>query len=137
MEEFLIESAQEMVKFGASFGRELSQSSVLAIVGDLGAGKTHFCKGVCEAFGYPETTSPTYTLVNEMVSSKTEVYHFDFYRIKNIADLWEIGWEDYLEKDGVILAEWADLFPEAFPENTIWLKISHEPDGRKVTVKRP
>ena len=137
MKEVIIKSEKEMLDFGFSFGEKLLSGSVIALVGDLGAGKTHFCQGVCQSFGYLECTSPTFTLVNELVTQDVPVFHFDFYRMKTIQELWEIGWEEYLDKEGIILAEWADLFPEAFPENTIWIKITHNDRGRKLTIIFP
>ena len=135
MEEIWINSAEEMVSFGETFTNRLSEGATVAIVGNLGAGKTHFTKGVCQGLGNADSSSPTFTLVNEVITESLPVYHFDFYRIKQVEELYDLGWDDYLEKGGVVIAEWADLYPELFPEGTIWLKIEHHEDRRRVLIK--
>lgn len=135
MEEFLIKSETEMEKFGEKFVARLLPSGTLALVGDLGAGKTHFTKGLARGLGYEDCSSPTFTIVNEMTARASKLFHFDFYRIKEVEELWDLGWEDYLEREAVVVAEWANLYPELFPENTIWVKIAHEGINRRVFIK--
>ena len=137
MEELFIRNAEEMITFGEGYAKSLKAGDILAIVGDLGAGKTHFTKGVAAGLGYADCTSPTFTLVNESHGGDYDLYHFDFYRIKKEEELWSLGWDEYLEKGGVVIAEWADLFPEVFPAHTTWMKIQHEKGGRVVKIMKP
>jgi len=134
MKKYSVESSESMIGLGVELGRNLAAGAVIALVGDLGAGKTHFTKGVCQALGAEEATSPTYTLVNEILDGKLPLYHFDFYRVKQVEELYDLGWDGYLEKCGVVVAEWADLYAELIPENALWIKIEHVADGRAVTV---
>lgn len=141
MEEYQINSPEEMMALGGRLAEEFSTGGVLALVGDLGAGKTHLVKGLARALGHEEGTSPTFSLVNEYVGTVNEqrvpVYHFDLYRMKREEEAWEIGWGEYLEREGVVVAEWADLFPELFPPETVWIKIEHDEEKRRVSVIRP
>lgn len=119
-----IEGEQEMMELGAAIGRELESGDVLALVGNLGAGKTHFVKGLLKGVGCRvEATSPTFGLVHEYAGGRVGVFHFDFYRLEQASDLEGIGWYDYLDADGVVVVEWADKFPELMPDWTIWLGI--------------
>ncbi len=136
MEELLIQTSNEMVQFGADIGATLQAGAVVALVGDLGVGKTHFTKGVCLSQEAGDTTSPTYTLVNEMTEGNLPIFHFDFYRVKVVEELYDLGWDDYLDRQGIIVAEWADLYPELIPANALWIKIEHVEGGRKVTIAR-
>lgn len=137
MEEYHINSPEEMLALGRRLAVDLKKGDVLALIGDLGAGKTHLSKGICAGLGYSAVSSPTFSLVNELRGQEHEVFHFDFYRIKQQEELWSLGWDEYLERNGIIIAEWANLFPEVFPEQAIWVKIITEGEGRKVFIKRP
>jgi len=109
-------------------------ASVVALVGDLGAGKTHFVKGLVEGAGYEgDVTSPTFSLVREYQGAVAEICHFDFYRIEHEVELWELGWEDYLDRSSVLAVEWADRFPDAIPDGAIWVDLEHvaEPFGTR------
>ena len=87
---------------------------MLAYRGDLGAGKTAFTRGLARGLGYTEpVTSPTYTIVNEYLGGRLPLFHFDMYRLSSDDDLWDIGWEDYLERGGVCAVEWSENVPEA------------------------
>ncbi len=111
---------------GRLLAETLQPGSVVALSGDLGAGKTHFAKGVVAALGgNPEdVTSPTFTLVHEYREGRLPVFHFDFYRLEEASELRGVGWEDYLLEDGVLLVEWAERFPSALP-----------PDARRVRLR--
>ncbi len=134
MKEVIINSAEEMIELGATIGKSLSAGAVVAMVGDLGAGKTHFTKGLCRSQGGNDTTSPTFKLVNEIPGKPHWVFHFDFYRVKAVEELLDLGWDDYLDREGVVVAEWADLYPELIPEEALWIKIEHVSEGRKVII---
>ena len=123
-----------------NLGRELAKVAragwVVALVGDLGAGKTHWTKGfVAEAGSTAEVTSPTFGLVHEYGGGRFPVFHLDFYRLKSAAELLALGWDELLEQEGVIIAEWGDKFPEMLPPETVWLHFTVEPDGSR-TVRR-
>ena len=111
-----------------AFAREWAQSlvpnDVVALVGDLGAGKTHFVKGLLQGLeSADEVTSPTFTLIHEYRSGRLPIFHFDFYRLNQLSEITEIGFDDYLDEGGIAVIEWADRFPQALPERTRWLKI--------------
>ena len=119
-------SPEETQALGRALAATLQKGSVVALTGDLGAGKTHFTKGLVEALGGnpAEVTSPTFTLVHEYREGRLPVFHFDFYRLEEASELRGIGWEDYLFEDGVLVVEWAERFPAALPEGTIRVRFS-------------
>ena len=107
--EFITNSPQETENLGAALGRILKPGTILAYRGDLGAGKTAFTRGLASGLGYKEpVTSPTYTIVNEYLGGRLPLFHFDMYRLASSDDLWDIGWEDYLERGGVCAVEWSE-----------------------------
>ena len=100
---------------------------VLGVVGELGAGKTHLTQGIMEGLGSSEAAaSPTFSLVHEHADGRLPACHFDFYRLKNESELDGIGWEEYLDGETVLIVEWANLFPDALPEEASWLLLEHE-----------
>ena len=114
-----------MVSLGVEFASTLESGSVLGLIGDLGAGKTHFSKGIVEGLDSDDlVTSPTFSLVNEYRGGRLPVFHFDFYRMESIDELESVGWEEYLDQEGVLLVEWADKFPDSLPDGTIWCRFS-------------
>jgi tRNA threonylcarbamoyladenosine biosynthesis protein TsaE len=130
--EFLA-SEEETYLFGMRLADQLKPGDILALVGDLGAGKTQLTKGITAGLGSAaEVSSPTFALVQEYVGGRLPVYHFDLYRLESQGELWNIGWDDYLEGNGVCVVEWADKFPHALPSPARWLRLSHEAHGRKV-----
>lgn len=105
---------------------------VIALVGGLGAGKTHWTKGFVAGTGSrAEVTSPTFGLVHEYPGGSLPLFHFDFYRLNSAAELLALGWDEYLDQGGVVIAEWGDKYPELLPETTIWLHFTIEPDGSR------
>ena len=121
--EFLTNSPEETEKVGAALGKILNPGTVLAYRGDLGAGKTAFTRGLARGLGYSEpVTSPTYTIVNEYLGGRLPLFHFDMYRLASSDDLWDIGWEDYLERGGVCAVEWSENVDDAM-ENAVWVTI--------------
>jgi len=107
--------------------------SVIALCGGLGVGKTCWTKGLVAALGSSaEVTSPTFALVHEYPGACMPVFHLDFYRLKESRELIALGWDEYLDAGGVIIAEWADKFPELLPPLTIWLSFSIEADGSRL-----
>ena len=115
--EFLTNSPEETEKVGAALGKILTPGTVLAYRGDLGAGKTAFTRGLARGLGYAEpVTSPTYTIVNEYLGGRLPLFHFDMYRLASSDDLWDIGWEDYLERGGIAAVEWSENIEDALED---------------------
>ena len=111
---FLTNSPEETEALGERLAKVLRPGTVLAYRGDLGAGKTAFTRGLARGLGYREAvTSPTYTIVNEYLGGRLPLFHFDMYRLRSDDDLWDIGWEDYLDRNGVCAVEWSENVPEA------------------------
>ena len=121
--EFLTNSPEETEKVGAALGRILTPGVVIAYRGDLGAGKTAFTRGLARGLGYAEpVTSPTYTIVNEYLGGRLPLFHFDMYRLASSDDLWDIGWDDYLDRNGVCAVEWSENVADAL-EDAILITI--------------
>ncbi|MFM2196640.1 MAG: tRNA ((37)-N6)-threonylcarbamoyltransferase complex ATPase subunit type 1 TsaE [Verrucomicrobiota bacterium] len=117
---------------GARFAAKADAGDVIALVGNLGAGKTHWTKGFVAAIDpNAAVTSPTFAILNEYRSGKLPVFHFDFHRLKSAEELLALGWDEYLEESGIVICEWADLFPELMPQQTQWLEIRHLSDGSR------
>ena len=116
----------ETLAAGAELAEQLAADSVVALTGDLGAGKTCLTRGIARGLGFEgDTGSPTFSLVHEYRGGKLPIFHFDFYRLESIDELHAIGWDEYLEQGGVTIAEWADKFPAAIPEGAVWISLSH------------
>jgi len=127
------DTPEAMVELGRSAARQLGPGSVVALVGGLGAGKTHWTKGLVAGIGSAvEVTSPTFGLVHEYPGGEMTVYHLDFYRLESPGELIALGWDEYLDAGGLIIAEWGDKFPELLPADARWLHFSIEEDGCRV-----
>lgn len=121
-----------MEDLGREVALGLVSGAVLGLVGGLGAGKTHFTKGLAAGLGFGGgVTSPTFSLVHEYRGGALPLFHFDFYRLDSAEALLGIGWDEFLEEDGVVVAEWADLFPELMPEGSRWIRFAVNPDGSR------
>lgn len=133
--ERVVRDEEEMEALGAALGAELPAGSVLALVGGLGAGKTRMVKGLARGAGYGgEVTSPTFALVHEYRGGRLPLFHLDLYRLKSADELLAIGWDEFLDEGGIVIVEWADLFPELLPPATRWLRFEVLPEGgRRVT----
>lgn len=133
-----IETVEEMMKLGAAAARLATAGSVIGLVGDLGAGKTHWVKGFVAKMGcVAEVTSPTFGLVHEYRGGRMPVSHFDFYRLGSAEELIAMGWDEYLEAGGVVVAEWADKFPSIMPPETQWFYFTIGEDGARIVSDRP
>ena len=129
----LLADADATLALGRDLGHLVQAGDVLALIGDLGAGKTTLTQGLMQGLGYQEeVTSPTFSIVQEYRGGRLEVFHFDFYRIEEEHELLDLGWDDYLDRDGVIIVEWPALHPDLLPKNTRWLKLSHQDEGRLI-----
>ena len=134
--EFITNSPEETEKIGAKLAEQLIPGAVIAYRGDLGAGKTAFTRGLARGLGCTEqVTSPTYTIVNEYLSGKMPLFHFDMYRLHSADDLFDIGWEDYLERGGICAVEWSENVADAL-ENAITVNIEKLGDEeRRITIE--
>ena len=134
--EFITHNPAETEAVGAALARALHPGAVIAYRGDLGAGKTAFTRGLAQGLGCSEqVTSPTYTIVNEYLSGKMPLFHFDMYRLGSADDLWDIGWEDYLDRMGVCAVEWSENVDEAM-EDAIFVTIEKLGDeDRRITIE--
>ena len=133
--EFITTSPEETEKIGFRLGNELKPNTVLAYTGDLGAGKTAFTRGLARGLGASDrVTSPTYTIVNEYLSGRLPLFHFDMYRLDSSEDLWDIGWEDYLLRGGICAVEWSENVSDAL-ENPLLVQIEKlDETTRKITI---
>ncbi len=118
---------------GEELGRRLAPGDVLSLVGDLGAGKTVFVRGAGRGLGCDGVSSPTFLIVQEY-RGKYPVFHCDFYRLRSIGDLDGIGWDDYLQGQGIVLIEWGDLIPDALPGE--FLEVRIDPVGQSDDARR-
>ncbi len=120
------EAAKEFVK-------EMGEGKVFAFYGKMGAGKTTFIKALCEVLGVEDViTSPTFAIINEYTDGKGDpIYHFDFYRIKKLEEVYDMGYEDYFYSGNLCLLEWPELIEDILPENVIKVTIEEQPDGTR------
>ena len=134
--QYITNSPAQTESVGAALGKILPAGTVIAYRGDLGAGKTAFTRGLAAGLGCADlVTSPTYTIVNEYLSGRLPLFHFDMYRLHSSDDLWDIGWEDYLERGGICAVEWSENVADAM-EDTITVTIEKlGEDARRITIE--
>lgn len=119
----ITKSPEETYELGIKIGKNLIAGDVISLNGDLGAGKTHLTKGIAEGMGVKDyITSPTFTIVNEYCG-RLPLYHFDVYRIDDIQEMYEIGFDEYLYGNGACIIEWGDIVKELLPSNTIYINV--------------
>lgn len=129
--EITITSTDNIREAAGQFASQMGDSKVFAFYGKMGAGKTTFIKALCETLGVEDTvTSPTFAIVNEYMATKTgtPIYHFDFYRIKKLEEVYDMGYEDYFYGGGVCLIEWPELVEELLPEDAVKVEITVNDD---------
>ena len=134
MREVLIRNEEDTRAFGHQLAEKLQPNTVIALIGDLGTGKTTLSRYIAEGLGVKETiTSPTFTVVLEYHSGRLRLYHFDVYRVNDPDDLFEIGAEEYFYKGGVSIVEWADQVAEILPDDTLCIFIEYgEKEGERI-----
>ena len=134
--QFVTCCAEQTEAVGAALGKVLKPGTVIAYEGDLGAGKTAFTRGLARGLGCREgVTSPSYTIVNEYLSGRIPLFHFDMYRLRSSEDLFDIGWDDYLERGGVCAVEWSENVADAL-EDAIRVRIEKTGDEtRRITIE--
>ena len=133
---YITKAPEETEAVGAALGAVLQPGTVIAYRGDLGAGKTAFTRGLARGLGCKElVTSPTYTIVNEYLGGRLPLFHFDMYRLRSSDDLFDIGWEDYLERGGICAVEWSENVADAM-EDAITVTIEKlGEDSRRITIE--
>ena len=133
---FLTNSPAETEKIGAALGKILQPGTVIAYRGDLGAGKTAFTRGLARGLGYTDmVTSPTYTIVNEYLGGRIPLFHFDMYRLASSDDLWDIGWDDYLDRGGVCAVEWSENVSDAMEDAIVITIHKTGENGRRIEIE--
>jgi tRNA threonylcarbamoyladenosine biosynthesis protein TsaE len=124
--------------WGGELAESLKAGDVVAFCGHLGAGKTQATKGLVVGLGsVADVTSPTFTLVHEYLDGRLPLFHFDFYRMDEAAQVLTVGWDDILDEPGVVIVEWADLFPELLPEHSRWFYFESLPTGERRVKEGP
>ena len=134
--EFLTNSPAQTEAVGSALGKILKPGTVIAYRGDLGAGKTAFTRGLAKGLGSDEmVTSPTYTIVNEYLGGRMPLFHFDMYRLASSDDLWDIGWEDYLDRNGICAVEWSENVADAMEDAIVITIEKLGDDARRITIE--
>jgi tRNA threonylcarbamoyladenosine biosynthesis protein TsaE len=136
MTELVLKTKEETEALGKKLADEAFPGEVIALIGDLGTGKTTLTKSIAKGLGIGETlTSPTFTIVCEYDSGRMPLYHFDVYRVHDTDELFEIGFEDYLRKKGLCVIEWADLLEDGLlPDNTVTIRLAYGDSDDERTV---
>ena len=134
--EFITNSPEQTEAVGQALAAVLQPGDILAYRGDLGAGKTAFTRGLARGLGCREiVTSPTYTIVNEYLGGRIPLFHFDMYRLRSSDDLFDIGWEDYLDRGGVCAVEWSENVDDAM-EDAVCITIEKlGEESRRITLE--
>ncbi|MEE0514706.1 MAG: tRNA (adenosine(37)-N6)-threonylcarbamoyltransferase complex ATPase subunit type 1 TsaE [Emergencia sp.] len=134
MREVIIRNEEDTKAFGYELAESLAPGAVLALIGNLGTGKTTLTKYIAEGLGITEMlTSPTFTIVREYYSGRLPLYHFDVYRLESAAELFQIGAEEYFYGNGVCIVEWADQVAEILPDETMCIFIEYgEKEGERI-----
>lgn len=132
-------SEQQTYEAGKQLGKQAKAGEIYCLNGDLGVGKTVFTKGFAEGLGiYEAVCSPTFTIVQQYEKGRLPLYHFDVYRIGDIEEMDELGYEDYFFGDGICLIEWASLIEEIIPSNAVWITIEKDMnygfEYRRITI---
>ncbi len=133
---YITNSPEETEAVGQALGKVLVPGTVLAYRGDLGAGKTAFTRGLARGLGASDrVTSPTYTIVNEYLSGRIPLFHFDMYRLGSSEELWDIGWEDYLLRGGVCAVEWSENVEDALEDAVTVCIEKMDENVRRITIE--
>ena len=134
--EIRINDLEHIREAARQFIDAMGDQQVYAFYGHMGAGKTTFIKAICEELGVGDVvTSPTFAIVNEYTTADgVPVYHFDFYRIKKLEEVYDMGYEDYFYSDGLCFIEWPEMMEELLPEGAIKVQITENPDGTRTVI---
>ena len=134
MTQIKIESLDTIGNAAQQFIDSIGDAQIIAFYGSMGAGKTTFIKALCQQLGVEDViTSPTFALVNEYTDGQNNpIYHFDFYRIKKLKEVYDMGYEDYFYSGNLCLLEWPELIEEILPDDAVRVKITVAPDGCRI-----
>ena len=135
--EIVINNIKDINKAARTFIDYMPEGNVIAFYGNMGAGKTTFIKALCEELGVEdEVTSPTFAIVNEYTctNAPSKIYHFDFYRVKKLEEVYDMGYEDYFYSDSLCLIEWPELIEELLPDDVTKVHIIEQSDGSRKIV---
>lgn len=131
MKEFFLENEEFTKKLASEISSKLFPGAIVCLNGDLGAGKTTMTKSIAHTLGILEDiTSPTFTIVNEYTEGDLVLYHFDVYRIGSSEEMYDIGFEEYIDSEGICIIEWSNIIEDILPEERLELLITYENDGR-------
>jgi tRNA threonylcarbamoyladenosine biosynthesis protein TsaE len=120
----VLKSEIDTQNWGLDLAESLTEGTVIALCGNLGAGKTQMTKGIVRGLrSSADVTSPTFTLVHEYTDGRLPVFHFDFYRMESAGEVLSLGWDEYLDEKAVVIVEWADRFANLMPPHTRWIRI--------------
>lgn len=137
---YLMTNPEKTFELGYKLGKKLTSGNVVALIGELGSGKTLFTKGIAKALGIKEynyVNSPSFVIVKEYKSKKIPLYHFDLYRLQSIHDLETVGYEEYFYSKGISVVEWANKAPDALPEKYITVKFKHlGKNKREISIEK-
>ena len=130
----VIKNEEETKKFGEKLCEKLTAGSIVALTGDLGTGKTTLTKAIAAGLGVTDViTSPTFNIIKQYDNGRLPLYHFDVYRIGDVDEMYEIGYEEYFFGDGVCVIEWADLIEEIIPDDAVRIEIEYgEKEGERI-----
>lgn len=133
---YLAKKLEDLPRVVEQFLRDFPLDNHFALVGEMGAGKTTFVKALCEALGVGDAvSSPTFSIVNEYTTKAGKtLYHFDFYRLKEVEEALDFGLEDYLYGDGICLMEWADIVSELLPDDVLEINITERSNGERILI---
>jgi len=130
-----IQDLEHINQAAKEFINEMGDHTVFAFYGKMGAGKTTFVKAICEALGVNDViTSPTFAIVNEYEAPERTIYHFDFYRIKKLEEVYDMGYEDYFYSGNLCFIEWPELIEEVLPTDAVRITISENADGSRTVT---
>ncbi len=128
----IIQSIDTIREAAREFISQMGDHRVFAFYGKMGAGKTTFVKAICEELGVEDViTSPTFAIVNDYSSPSTQIYHFDFYRIKKLEEVYDMGYEDYFYSGALCFIEWPELIEPLLPDDAVRVTIEEQPDGTR------
>lgn len=133
--EIRIQDLNHIDEAARQFVSQIGTHTVFAFYGKMGAGKTTFVKAICEALGVEDViTSPTFAIVNEYEANQRSIYHFDFYRIKKLEEVYDMGYEDYFYSGALCFIEWPELIEDLLPDDAVRVNIEVQPDGSRLVV---
>lgn len=133
--EIQIKSLDDIQQAARMFIDNMGESKVYAFYGKMGAGKTTFIKAICEQLGVDDViTSPTFAIVNEYEGNRDTIYHFDFYRIKKIEEVYDMGYEDYFYSSNICFIEWPELIEDLLPQDAVRVNIHENEYGERIVT---